>query len=76
VSYFIEHGAPGDAIATSGNESEYPGRVSVAALWPKITQTSAALYYISGPPAMLTRISQDLLARGVAADSIRADAWE
>jgi NAD(P)H-flavin reductase len=35
-----------------------------------------ARYYLSGPPAMLQTLSQELRARGISADAIRIDAWE
>ena len=34
------------------------------------------LFYLSGPPAMLTAITAQLHGRGVAQEDIRTDAWE
>ncbi len=87
VSYFVEehlgnddNGNNGDSLeaAPEGHEHEREqiGRVSVAALWPRIRRPKEAHYYISGPPAMLRSVSQDLRARGIAAEAIHIDAWE
>ena len=70
VSYFVEDGK-GQA---GGRETI--GRVSVAAVWPKIGRPTAAEHYISGPPAMLRSVAQDLRGRGVSAKAIHIDAWE
>jgi ferredoxin-NADP reductase len=67
VWYFAERDATSD---------ESMGRLSVAAAWPQIQALLAATYYLSGPPAMLKVISQDLRNRGISPESIRIDAWE
>jgi ferredoxin-NADP reductase len=67
VSYFVERGS-GPAVHT--------GRVSVAALWPRLHRPLEAHYYISGPPPMLRGIGQDLRARNIPAEAIHIDAWE
>ena len=36
----------------------------------------SSVFYLSGPPIMLSTLSQQLLARGVPADLVRTDAWE
>jgi NAD(P)H-flavin reductase len=38
--------------------------------------SSSAVFYLSGPPAMLKALSSSLLALGVAPERIRIDAWE
>ncbi|MGB7219207.1 MAG: FAD-dependent oxidoreductase [Vicinamibacterales bacterium] len=70
VSYFVEE-PEGQA-----HERETIGRVSVAAVWPRIRRPREAEYYISGPPAMLRGVSEDLRGQGVAAKAIHIDAWE
>jgi ferredoxin-NADP reductase len=67
AAYFVERDAGANEVC---------GCTSVAALWPQIQAPLAALYYISGPPAMLKTIAQDLRERGVPPEAIRADAWE
>ena len=52
------------------------GRLDVAAAWPTIVTLEDPLFYLSGPPAMLTTITTQLRGRGVAEEDIRTDAWE
>jgi ferredoxin-NADP reductase len=70
VSYFIEH---------DGGIHPPPvmsGRVSVAAVWPRLRRPFDTMYYIAGPPSMLRTIGQDLRARNISPEAIRIDAWE
>jgi len=76
VAYFIEQGEPPSTAANDDRETIGVGRLSVAAVWPRIRQPMHAAYYISGPPAMLQAVSQDLLDRGVDSEAIKTDAWE
>lgn len=76
VSYFVEQeSGAGPARKESGGLDNI-GRLSVATLWPKIERPKKATYYISGPPAMLQVISQDLRSMGIGAEAIKIDAWE
>ena len=52
------------------------GRLDVAAAWPAIATLEDPLFYLSGPPTMLTAITAQLHGRGVTVDAIRTDAWE
>ena len=72
VTYFVEGGRPSAAGPSQGLE----GRVSVEALWPRMTRPLESDFYISGPPAMLKAIAADLTTRGVSAEAIHIDAWE
>jgi ferredoxin-NADP reductase len=76
VSYFIEQGTETREAMKKTDEPENFGRLSVAAVWPKIQHPREATYYISGPPGMLQVISQDLRSLGIGADAIKIDAWE
>lgn len=70
VTYFVEQ--------RGGREPrgvEY-GRVSVAAVWPRLRRPLDTQYYISGPPPMLRGIGDDLRARAIAPEAIHIDAWE
>jgi ferredoxin-NADP reductase len=67
--YFIE------SEAGELQPHEATGRLSVDAIWPRISNPSEAIYYISGPPLMLKTITQDLRGQGIRADAIRIDAW-
>jgi ferredoxin-NADP reductase len=72
VSYFVEHGAP----ALEGRVRSTPGRVSVAAVWPRLGRPFDTTYYISGPPPMLRTVGEDLRARNIPPEAIHIDAWE
>ena len=74
VLYFVEDATTVDE--PGGRVSMQAGRVSVAAVWPRLVRPLEATHYISGPPAMLQTIRQDLRARGVPPEAIRIDAWE
>lgn len=52
------------------------GRLAVDTAWPAIAALDAPAFYLSGPPAMLDALTQQLRERGVAAGDIRTDAWE
>ena len=52
------------------------GRLDVDTAWPEIATLEHPLFYLSGPPAMLTAITAQLQGRGVAQEDIRTDAWE
>jgi ferredoxin-NADP reductase len=70
VSYFVEQ--------DDGRE-RFPvnlGRVSVAAIWPRLHRPFDTAYYISGPPPMLRTIGGDLRARNISPEAIHIDAWE
>ena len=75
VLYFVEDASRVD-VPDAGRFSTQVGRVSVAAAWPRLVRPLEATHYISGPPAMLQTIRQDLRARGVPSEAIRIDAWE
>jgi ferredoxin-NADP reductase len=76
VSYFVEHDDAADPKAVDDSPGPRIGRVSVDAMWPRLSRPHAAGYYISGPPAMLQTISQDLRAHGISPEAIHIDAWE
>jgi ferredoxin-NADP reductase len=70
ILYFVEHE---DEL---GPPRFQPGRVSVSAIWPRLRNPSDTAFYISGPPAMLRAIGDDLRARDIAPEAIHVDAWE
>jgi ferredoxin-NADP reductase len=76
VSYFVEQGGGSDPPARVGRLRSNPGRVSVAAVWPRLRRPFDTAYYISGPPPMLRAIGQDLRARNIPPEAIHIDAWE
>jgi ferredoxin-NADP reductase len=52
------------------------GRLSVERAWPAVAALAAPLFYLSGPPAMLSALTGQLTSCGVAPAEIRTDAWE
>jgi ferredoxin-NADP reductase len=57
----------------------HAGRISLEAvlrLPPSVLRPPSAVFYLSGPPIMLSTLSQQLLAGGVPAGLVRTDAWE
>jgi ferredoxin-NADP reductase len=76
VSYFVEQYAETRLAMKETDELDNIGRLSVAAMWPKIQRPREATYYISGPPAMLQVISHDLGSMGIDTEAIEIDAWE
>jgi ferredoxin-NADP reductase len=74
VTYFVEDGA---ASAGAPARAQWQaGRISAAALWPRVPRPGDSQFYISGPPAMLASIGAELRARGIAPEAIHIDAWE
>jgi ferredoxin-NADP reductase len=76
VSYFVEDNGGSDPATPAGRVCSTPGRLSVEKLWPRLGRPFEAMYYISGPPAMLRTIGRDLGARSIAPEAIHTDAWE
>jgi len=52
------------------------GRLSADLAWPAVDDLARPVFYLSGPPAMLTALSGGLAARGIPTEDIRIDAWE
>jgi ferredoxin-NADP reductase len=68
VLYFTEQGLTAP--------DEICSRLSVPVVLHHLKNPLRATYYISGPPPMLSTISQDLCQQGIPTDAIRLDAWE
>jgi ferredoxin-NADP reductase len=70
VRYFAETGAVAPCL---------PGPLAldtVFGLPETVFRPASAIFYLSGPPAMLRALSAGLAARGVTPERIRTDAWE
>lgn len=67
--YYFEQGQPQSSAETLG-------LLSVEAAMRKLAQPLHAHYYLSGPPAMLKKFTQDLMERSIPPDQIHVDAWE
>ena len=52
------------------------GRLSAATAWPVVQTLDDPAFYLSGPPAMLAALTEQLRERGMAEADIRTDAWE
>ena len=52
-----------------------PGRVNLEVL-KDCPVSGSAVYYLAGPPAMVTALSNGLAQQGVSAHNVRVDAWE
>jgi ferredoxin-NADP reductase len=64
------------SLACSFVCEETDGRLQVGAAWPAIEALDDPFFYLSGPPQMLSSLTEQLRGRGVSADDIRTDAWE
>jgi ferredoxin-NADP reductase len=69
--YFLER-PPSDPAAIQAQI----GQLAVAAAWPNISRPSTAHYYLSGPPAMLSSLTQQLERAQIDPGKIHLDAWE
>jgi ferredoxin-NADP reductase len=56
--------------------SLYSGQLAVDWILSQIHEEQNKSYYLSGPPAMLHRFSQDLCSHHIQADKIHMDAWD
>ncbi len=52
------------------------GRISLDPVWLRVPEAVNKDFYLSGPPVMLTTLSEQLRARGVAPERLHTDAWE
>ncbi|NLI78225.1 MAG: FAD-dependent oxidoreductase [Candidatus Riflebacteria bacterium] len=69
--------APRTAAPAAGRQPiALSGRIDLEAVWPLLPNPAASVFYLSGPPVMLTALSDQLKARGLPADQVRLDAWE
>jgi len=55
---------------------ETDGRLDVNAAWSAIANLRQPVFYLSGPPPMITALSAQLRAHGMPAHDIRIDAWD
>ena len=62
--------------ADSGQAAMTCGRVSVEDVLPLVRELRGAQFYISGPPAMLRAIGDELSAHKISREAIHLDAWE
>jgi len=67
--YFIEEGELDE------KERVLSGRLSVQFILPKIIHPLNSDFYLSGPPAMLKKLSLDLKSQAIMPEHIKIDAW-
>jgi ferredoxin-NADP reductase len=79
VLFFTEAGSDGfsrEMAALARSPQCLPGLISLDLIWPRVTDAASKVFYLSGPPVMLTTLGDHLKTRGLAPDRIRTDAWE
>lgn len=64
------------SLACSFVCEETDGRLEVDAAWPAIGALHNPVFYLSGPPQMLSALTKQLREHGVPPAAIRTDAWE
>jgi ferredoxin-NADP reductase len=69
VHYFIEQGG-------AFQPDETPGQLAITKVLQQLDSPGRYDFYISGPPAMLKKFTQDLQEQGINAEAIHSDAWE
>jgi ferredoxin-NADP reductase len=57
-------------------EEATQGRLRAEMAWPEMSELGDPLVYLSGPPAMIASLTQQLIDCRVSPASIRMDAWE
>ena len=67
--YFIEEGEPDE------EERVFSGRLSVQSILSKDIHPFNTDFYLSGPPAMLKKLSLDLKSQAIIPEHIKIDAW-
>lgn len=68
--YFVEEGEPNEAA------NIHAGRLSIEIILQKISPEDKPIFFLSGPPGMLQKMTSDLRACGISEDFIKTDAWE
>ena len=76
--WFTETGG-GEQAAPNAACSSAPqwlaGRITLDSVWPLLGAPASSVFYLSGPPAMLTTLAHGLAGRGMRPERIRIDAW-
>jgi ferredoxin-NADP reductase len=76
ASYFIED-MDSDVIGSGeGEPGKYKGIITLDRIWQGLENAGNAVFYLSGPPVMLSVLSKGLSLKGIDKNSIRIDAWE
>jgi ferredoxin-NADP reductase len=73
IFLFVENGEPGEA---DGPLQLASGRIDFDAIWPELKTETLPDFYLAGPPAMLSMLTEKLRAQHVSEAQIHVDAWE
>jgi ferredoxin-NADP reductase len=73
LQYFVESAPQRTAI---NGFLPVIGKLDIQRIMGKIENPMTAVYFLSGPPLMLSRFSNDLNSLGISTKQIRIDAWE
>jgi ferredoxin-NADP reductase len=71
--YFIENM---QSETTTQQTHIITGCLSIDAIWNRLTNPTAATYYLAGPPAMIQALTGNLRNKNIAPEKIKVDAWE
>ena len=69
-------GCPKEMMALPRSPMLLTGRISLDRVRAEVMEPASKVFYLSGPPIMLTTLGNQLRERGLAASQIRTDAWE
>ena len=69
-------GWPREMTALPRSPRYLTGRIALDRVWTETPEPAGKVFYLSGPPVMLTTLGQQLQVRGVPSEQIRTDAWE
>lgn len=73
--FFFAESVQSAPVPSSEGLDIHPGRINLDILTDCVTGESA-IYYLAGPPAMISALTLHLGQRGIPAGRIRIDAWE
>jgi len=72
--YFVEN--LDDKVKNSGFERRAKkGIISLDSIWSEIREPTKTVFYLSGPPKMLTDLKENLCQRGIPKWAIKIDSW-
>ena len=79
VIVFVETGMS-DLVSRVERMARVPqchsGRISLPKVWPMLSDPAQSVFYLAGPPVMISALSAGLRLGGSAPEKIRVDAWE
>jgi NAD(P)H-flavin reductase len=77
--FFVETGAP-ELVSRFERQPRvprcFPGRISLPQVWPLLPNPTGSVFYLAGPPVMISALSSGLQTHGAGPEQVRVDAWE